>query len=100
MDCGLLAIEVRGTGGRLPPFRWEMETSQAGLKEAVVAKFVVTDAAATRFEVEFYLDRADGDLPPQIEILLQLVADAIEALLHRVVRARAAAATGHLRPVG
>lgn len=98
-DHGLLALEIRGTAsGRVPHFRWETEISRAGLKEAVSARFSVADESTALHELEFYLDSADGSLAPQSEILLQLVADSIETLSNRVVRARAAA-TGHLRPV-
>lgn len=98
-EHGLLALEVRGAAaGRVPHFRWETDISRAGLKEAVSARFAVVDESAGAHEVEFYLDSPDGSIAPQSEILLQLVADSIETLANRVVRARAAAA-GHLRPV-
>jgi len=99
-DHGLLAVEAKApSGARLGSFRWETSTSRAGLREAVSAKYALVDATSNSLELEFMMDSPDGVVGPQAEILLQLVADAVESRLQRVVRARAASASGRLRPV-
>ncbi|WP_394821308.1 MraY family glycosyltransferase [Pendulispora albinea] len=98
-EYGMLAVEVRSTSGaRMPGFRWET-TAHAGLREAASTKFGLIDATSASVELEFYVDSADGVVGPQTEILLQLVADAIEVRLQRTARARAATASGRLRTV-
>ncbi|WP_394848564.1 undecaprenyl/decaprenyl-phosphate alpha-N-acetylglucosaminyl 1-phosphate transferase [Pendulispora brunnea] len=100
-EHGLLAVEAKApSGARMGSFRWETPTAAArGLREAVSAKFALLDATSNPLELEFQFDSPDGAVGPQAEILLQLVADAVETRLQRVVRARAASASGRLRPV-
>ncbi|WP_394838060.1 undecaprenyl/decaprenyl-phosphate alpha-N-acetylglucosaminyl 1-phosphate transferase [Pendulispora rubella] len=98
-EHGLLAVEAKApSGARMGSFRWETSTARA-VKEAVSAKFALVDATSNPLELEFQMDSPDGVVGPQAEILLQLVADAVESRLQRVVRARAASASGRLRPV-
>ncbi len=100
-DHGLLAVEARApSSGRMPSFRWETTNEErGGLREAVSAKFMLLDATSNPIELEFFMDSPDSVVGPQTEILLQLVADAVELRLQRVARARAATASGRLRTV-
>jgi len=99
-EHGLLGLEVRSpAGARVQSSRWETQTARAGLREAVSATFAVVDATSNSVELEFLMDSPDGVVGPQTEILLQLVADAVESRLQRAARARAATASGRLRTV-
>jgi len=99
-EHGLLAVEARAPSeGRMPSFRWETAMSRAGLREAVSTKFGLVDATSNALELEFFVDSPDGVVGAQTEILLQLVADAVESRLQRPARARAASASGRLRTV-
>ncbi|HEX7666625.1 MAG TPA: MraY family glycosyltransferase, partial [Polyangiaceae bacterium] len=96
-EHGLLAIAfVAGEGSKLGAFRVETTDSS---REAVCAKFAVTDANAVASEVQFYWDSPESTVGPRAEILLRLIADAIESVLQRPARARSAVSTGRLRPV-
>lgn len=96
-ENGLLAVAfVAGEGSKLESFRAEVTENS---REAVCAKFAVVDAAEVASEIQFYWDAPDGTVGPRAEILLRLVADAVESVLQRPARARAAASSGRLRPV-
>ena len=55
--------------------------------------------AARRLTAEAVRPASDSTVGAQTEILLQLVADAVELRLQRAARARAATASGRLRTV-
>ena len=97
----MLAIEfVAGEKARLASWRWETpETTKQVFREAVSVKFTVVDDYAVASELQFFWDSPEAGAGLQAEILLQLVADASELLLQRAGRARAATASGWLRPV-
>jgi UDP-GlcNAc:undecaprenyl-phosphate GlcNAc-1-phosphate transferase len=101
-DHGILAVSIlAGQGARLASWRWEMpEANRQGVREAVSAKFAVKDSVGVASDVEFFWDSPETTVSPQAEILLQLVADGAELLAQRAGRARAATASGRLRPVG
>ncbi len=92
-EAKLLAIEVTPTpGARLHPWRWEQsEASKTLLREGVSASFSVVDAHGVDAELRFLWDSAQGVASPQAEILLRLVADAVEDFLQHTERTRAAA---------
>ncbi|MGH7282168.1 MAG: hypothetical protein ACRELY_11630, partial [Polyangiaceae bacterium] len=97
LEHGLLAVAfVAGEGSKLAAFR--VETTESG-REAVCAKFAVVDANDVASEIQFYWDSPESTIGPRAEILLRVIADAVESVLQRPARARAATATGRLRPV-
>jgi UDP-GlcNAc:undecaprenyl-phosphate GlcNAc-1-phosphate transferase len=98
----LLAVELIGpAGGTGLSWRWEAPLAEdQAFRECVSAKYPVVDANGTKHELKFVWDAPTGDVNPQAEILLQLVADAVERQMTRVQRAREAARSGRLRPVG
>ncbi len=50
-------------------------------------------------EIQFYWGSPESTVGPRAEILLRLIADAVELVLQRPARARSAVSTGRLRPV-
>jgi UDP-GlcNAc:undecaprenyl-phosphate GlcNAc-1-phosphate transferase len=97
----LLAVAIVAPAeARVSNWRWEYsDIGQHQSREAVCAKYRVTDAAGLPLELQFFYDSPTGAVGPQAEILLQLVADAAESLLQRQARARIASRGGRLRPV-
>jgi UDP-GlcNAc:undecaprenyl-phosphate GlcNAc-1-phosphate transferase len=100
-DHGLLAVAfVAGERARIGSWRWETpESEKQSFREALCLKFSVVDDREASSELQFLWDSPEAGAGPQAEILLQLVADAAELLLQRAERARAASASGWLRPV-
>jgi UDP-GlcNAc:undecaprenyl-phosphate GlcNAc-1-phosphate transferase len=101
-DARLLAVELDPlqAGSGFSGWRWEApETAEKVVRDAVSAKFPVIDALGGKYELKFHWDSDRGDVSPQAEILLQLIADGTERLLQRPARAREASRSGRLRPV-
>ena len=81
-----MAVEIQPTppGARLTAWRWEStEASQRVIKDAISAKFPITQVADVSYEIKFQWDSEQGYVNPQAEILLQVVVDAADALLRR-----------------
>jgi UDP-GlcNAc:undecaprenyl-phosphate GlcNAc-1-phosphate transferase len=100
-QVGLLAIELTpAEGSSLQPWRWEAKmVVRASAQEASMAQFSIVDDAAKTCEISVYHDCAQGYIPLQAEILLQLIVDAVQAVVTRKERARHVSRAGHLRPV-
>jgi UDP-GlcNAc:undecaprenyl-phosphate GlcNAc-1-phosphate transferase len=81
-ESGLLAVRiVNPKNQRLKRWGWESPRTQTEpAKEAVCASFLVSDGP-DRLQVEFFFENASGRVNPQVQILLQLVADGAEALI-------------------
>jgi UDP-GlcNAc:undecaprenyl-phosphate/decaprenyl-phosphate GlcNAc-1-phosphate transferase len=77
-EGGLLAVGLLNSDSK-PLQRWEWSTPQ-GAREATCVTFPVA-GGRQRIELQFYIDSPMGTVGPQTRILLQLVADAAEALL-------------------
>lgn len=102
-DAGLLAVELAPVleGARHASWRWEVpDTAGQVIRDAVSAKFPIVDDGGGKYELKFQWDSERGDVSPQAEILLQVIADGSEKLLRRPGRAREAMKSGRLRPVG
>jgi UDP-GlcNAc:undecaprenyl-phosphate GlcNAc-1-phosphate transferase len=98
----LIAVElVDSTAGLLPEFTWLAEgnavPADAG-REVVTAIYALT-AAGEKACLRFAWVTEEGEVTPESDILLQLVADACEARLKRteVAVAREPISKGHLR---
>jgi UDP-GlcNAc:undecaprenyl-phosphate GlcNAc-1-phosphate transferase len=84
---------------RLEPFTWRDPASQPpamGNQSLVFVDYPLA-AAAPQAVLRFEWLTDQGEVSPEADILLQLVADAFEARLRRVERARDSVQSGHLR---
>ena len=98
----LEAVEVADTeDARLPAFSWTRSRTLTGRQEAtdlVSATYPLRAAGATA-TLRFAWASDQGDVSPEADILLQLIADACEERLARAEEARTGLAKGHLRSV-
>jgi UDP-GlcNAc:undecaprenyl-phosphate GlcNAc-1-phosphate transferase len=80
-ESSMLAIELAQPGDPNDRWRWESPDAQRRtVHEAVCVKFEV-GAGITRRHLQFFFDSPAGAAGPQVQILLQLVADGAELLL-------------------
>lgn len=95
----LLAVELIDSQlSELPSFSWTRNPSEGAEGEAVSAAFAFT-SAGPQAQLRFVWTSDQGDVAPEVDILLQLVSDACEARLSRATAARERATRGHLRPL-
>ena len=95
----LLAAEVIDSQlVELPPFSWTRNPAEGSDGEPVSAAFSFA-GAGPQAQLRFVWTSDQGDVAPEIDILLQLVTDACEARITRAVAARDRASRGHLRPL-
>lgn len=79
---------------------WSSDGKGARTRSSVSARYEVRDSAGRNLSLKFIWDSDDGEVSAQADILLQLVADSVEAQLQRPVRARESLPERRLRPVG
>jgi UDP-GlcNAc:undecaprenyl-phosphate GlcNAc-1-phosphate transferase len=91
-ESGMLAIELAGTGSdSIERWRWESpDTQRRTVNEAVCVKFDIGEGIARR-QLQFFFDSPAGAAGPQVQILLQLVADGAEMVLGGVPLPQSAA---------
>jgi len=84
-ETGLLGIGIgNAKNGRLKHWRWESPVEGGATLEALCATFVIADGAREgreSLELQFFVPIGVGTIGPQMRILLQLVADGVEAIL-------------------
>jgi UDP-GlcNAc:undecaprenyl-phosphate GlcNAc-1-phosphate transferase len=81
-DAGLLAVEL--APGSSEPWRWEASVvSGRERREAVTATYRFAPEAGGPSQLKFQWDSMKGDVNPSMEILLQLVVDAVERAFRR-----------------
>lgn len=99
-DAELLSIDVVSRHPRVAGFRWRADdVPPAGGRDAVEARFSMTLEDGD-IEVVFSAFSDDGAVSPSMEVLLQLVADALETRFGRSEEARRRrVTTGRLRSV-
>lgn len=96
--AGLQLVEVLSDTQRV--WAWTLNEAEPRTRSSVSAKYPLAHPGAERVELKFAWDSDDGDVSPQADILLQLVADAVDRQLQRRARARDSIREGRLRPVG
>jgi UDP-GlcNAc:undecaprenyl-phosphate GlcNAc-1-phosphate transferase len=82
-ESGLLAIRIVNPDNlRLKSWGWESpRTGGQPAREATCTKFGVSDGRGGMLELQFFSEGTGGTVGPQVHILLQLMADAAEAML-------------------
>jgi UDP-GlcNAc:undecaprenyl-phosphate GlcNAc-1-phosphate transferase len=95
----LLAVELIDSQlNELPSFSWTRNPADGAEGEAVSASFALP-GAGEQAQLRFVWTSDQGDVAPEVDILLQLVTDACDTRLSRVTAARERATRGHLRPI-
>lgn len=95
----LLAVElIDSDQAELPSFSWTRNPSQDAEGEAVSASFAFASAGA-QAQLRFVWTSDQGDVAPEMDILLQLVTDACETRIERAAAARERVSRGHLRQI-
>ncbi len=96
----LLVVELIDSNlPELPAFSWTRDPAQGAESEMVSASFPFVSSGAEA-QLRFVWTSDEGDVAPEVDILLQLVTDACEARLGRAAAARERTARGgHLRPL-
>lgn len=79
---------------------WSLDGTGTRTRSSVSAKYQVLDSNGRSLALKFVWDSDDGEVSPQADILLQLVADAVDRQFQRPARARESIREGRLRPVG
>ena len=101
-DAELTAVRLDTPEGRdVEPFTWRRGGDHASGFSGVyiVSAEYPIPALGGEAQLRFEWITEQGEVAPEAEILLQLVADAVDARIRQPERAREARQSGHLRPI-
>jgi UDP-GlcNAc:undecaprenyl-phosphate GlcNAc-1-phosphate transferase len=80
----LAAIELTESGVKKPTNRWEWKGAVTDASELVSARYPLGDDRSARADLRFRWRSANGDVSPQMEVLLQVLVDVAFGALVRV----------------